>query len=44
MLTKEENASCKSKYSKQTEDIKKSVRVLKEKLTDVLENRSERNR
>ena len=44
MLTKEEYASYKAKYTKQTEDIKESIRVLKEKLTDVLENRSERNR
>ena len=44
MLTKEEYASYKAKYTKQAEDIKESIRVLKEKLTDVLENRSERNR
>ena len=44
MLTKEEYASYKAKYTKQAEDIRESVRVLKEKLTDVLENRSERNR
>ena len=31
-------------YTKQAEDIRESVRVLKEKLTEVLENRSERNR
>lgn len=30
--------------AKQAEDIRESVRVLKEKLTEVLENRSERNR
>lgn len=34
----------KAKYTKQAEDIRESVRVLKEKLTEVLENRSERNR
>ena len=44
MLTKEEYASYKAKYTKQSEDIRESVRVLKEKLTEVLENRSERNR
>lgn len=44
MLTKEEYASYKAKYTKQAEDIRESVRVLKEKLTEVLENRSERNR
>ena len=44
MLTKEEYASYKAKYTKQAEDIKESIRVLKKKLTDVLENRSERNR
>ena len=44
MLTKEEYASYKAKHTKQAEDIRESVRVLKEKLTEVLENRSERNR
>lgn len=44
MLTKEEYASYKAKYTKQAEDIRESIRVLKEKLTEVLENRSERNR
>lgn len=44
MLTKEEYASYKAKYTKQAEDIRESVLVLKEKLTEVLENRSERNR
>ena len=44
MLTKEEYASYKAKYTRQAEDIRESVRVLKEKLTEVLENRSERNR
>lgn len=34
----------KHSYTKQAEDIRESVRVLKEKLTEVLENRSERNR
>lgn len=44
VLTKEEYASYKAKYTKQAEDIRESVRVLKEKLTEILENRSERNR
>ena len=44
MLTKEEYASYKAKYTKQAEEIHESIRVLKEKLTEVLENRSERNR
>ena len=39
-----ENIDYKAKYTKQAEDIRESVRVLKEKLTEVLENRSERNR
>ena len=43
-ICKEEYASYKAKYTKQAEDIRESVRVLKEKLTEVLENRSERNR
>ena len=44
ILTKEEYTSYKAKYTKQTEDIKTAIAALKEKLTDVLENRSERNR
>ena len=42
--TKEKYASYKAGYTKQTSDIRESVRVLREKLTEVLENRSERNR
>lgn len=42
--TKEEHASYKAGYTKQASDIRESVRVLREKLTEVLENRSERNR
>ena len=38
MLTKEEYASYKAKYTKQAEDIRESIRVLKEKLTEVLED------
>ena len=34
MLTKEEYASYKAKYTKQAEDIRESIRVLKEKLTE----------
>ncbi len=44
MITKEEYASYKVKYTRQAEEIKASIAALKEKLTDVLENRSERNR
>ena len=44
MGTKEEYASYKAGYTKQASDIRESVRVLREKLTEVLENRSERNR
>ena len=44
MITKEEYASYKAKYTRQAEEIKASIAALKEKLTDVLENRSERNR
>ena len=40
--TKEEYASYKARYTKQTSDIRESVCVLSEKLTEVLENRSER--
>ena len=42
--TKEKYASYKAGYTKQASDIRESVRVLREKLTEVLENRSERNR
>lgn len=44
MITKEEYASYKAKYTRQAEEIKASIAALKEKLTDVLKNRSERNR
>lgn len=36
--TKEEYASYKAGYTKQASDIRESVRVLREKLTEVLEN------
>ena len=44
MITKEEYASYKVKYTRQAEEIKAAVTALKEKLKDVLENKSERNR
>ena len=44
MLTKEEYSSYKAKYTRQAEEIRTAIAALKEKLTDVLENRSERNR
>ena len=44
MITKEEYASYKVKYTRQAEEIKAAITALKEKLKDVLENKSERNR
>lgn len=44
MISKKEYASYKAKYTKQAEDIQESIRLLRDKLTAVLENRSERNR
>ena len=44
MITKEEYASYKVKYTRQAEEIKAAITALKERLTDVLENKSERNR
>ena len=44
MITKEEYASYKVKYTRQAEEIKTAITALKEKLKDVLENKSERNR
>ncbi|MGM9652197.1 MAG: recombinase family protein [Eubacteriales bacterium] len=44
MLTKEEYTAYKAMYTKQAEEIRESIRLLEEKLTAVLENRSERNR
>lgn len=43
MITKEEYASYKVKYTRQAEEIKAAITALKEKLKDVLENKSERN-
>jgi len=44
MLTKEEYADYKAKYTKQAENIRESIRALQEKLEDIRENKSERNR
>lgn len=44
LITKEEYASYKAKYTRQAEEIRAAIATLKEKLTDVLENRSVRNR
>ena len=44
MITKEEYASYKVKYTRQAEEIKAAITARKEKLKDVLENKSERNR
>ena len=44
MLTKEEYTDYKAKYTKQAENIRESIRALKDKLDDVRENKSERNR
>ena len=44
MITKEEYASYKVKYTRQAEEIKAAITALKETLKDVLENKSERNR
>ena len=43
-ISKEEYTDYKAKYTRIAENAKESIRVLKEKLADVLENRSERNR
>lgn len=43
-ISKEDYANYKARYTRQTEEIKKSIRLLKEKLEAVKENRSERNR
>ncbi|MDD3393911.1 MAG: recombinase family protein [Anaerotignum sp.] len=44
ILTKEEFAFFKSKYTAEAEKLKAAIAMLKDKLTDVMENRSERNR
>jgi site-specific DNA recombinase len=43
-ITKEEYPLYKGKYTAETERIKAAIAELKDKLTDVMENRSERNR
>ncbi|MDO4988710.1 MAG: recombinase family protein [Synergistes sp.] len=43
-LTREEYASYKANYTRQAEQIRASIQALKNKLNDVLENKSERNR
>ena len=43
-ISKEEYTDYKARYTRIAEKAKESIRVLKEKLADVLENRSERNR
>ena len=43
-ISKEEYTDYKARYARIAENAKESIRVLKEKLADVLENRSERNR
>lgn len=44
IITKDEYTAYKVKYTKAAENAKNSIKILKEKLIDVLENRSERNR
>lgn len=44
ILTKEEFSFLKGKYSSETDRLRSAISDLKDKLTDVLENRSERNR
>ena len=43
-VTREEYAAYKAKYTRQAEQLRESIRELKEKLNDVLENKSERSR
>lgn len=43
-ISKEDYVQFKARYTRQMEDAKKSIRLLKEKLDAVKENRSERNR
>lgn len=43
-ISKEDYAQFKARYTRQMEDAKKSIRLLKEKLDAAKENRSERNR
>ena len=43
-ISKEDYANFRSRYTRQAEEMKKSIRLLKDKLDAVRENRSERNR
>ena len=43
-INKEEYTDYKAKYTRVAENAKEAIRTLKDKLSDVLENRSERNR
>ena len=43
-INKEEYSDYKAKYTRAAENAKEAIRTLKDKLSDVLENRSERNR
>jgi len=43
-ISKEDYAGFRVRYTRQVEETKKSIRLLKEKLEAVKENRSERNR
>ena len=43
-INKEEYTDYKAKYTRAAENAKEAIRTLKDKLSDVLENRSERNR
>ena len=44
IVSREDYTAFKAKYTRQAEEIRKSIQVLKEKLEDVLNNQSERNR
>ena len=44
VVSREDYNSFKARYTRQAEEIRSSIRVLEEKLEDVLNNRSERNR
>ena len=44
MITREEYTTYKAQYTHKADEIQDSLRILREKLADALENRSERNR
>ena len=44
IVTREDYNAFKAKYTRQAEELRGSIQALKEKLEDVLNNRSERNR